>query len=49
VDAKMRTNILAFYRDLDLPFATKRDAQEWQKTVQAIGKLKAEAADPSLE
>jgi hypothetical protein len=49
VDARMRTNILAFYRDLDLPFATKRDPQEWQKTVEAIGKLKAQAADASLE
>jgi hypothetical protein len=49
VDAKMRAGILAFYRDLDLPFATKRDPQEWQKTVEAIGKLKAQAADASLE
>lgn len=49
VDAKVRDNILAFYRDLDLPFATKRKPQEWQKTVEAIGKLKAQAADASLE
>jgi len=49
VDAKIRDNILAFYRDLDLPFATKREPQEWQKTVEAIGKLKAQAADASLE
>ena len=49
VDAKMRANILAFYRDLDLPFATKRDPQEWQKTVEAIGKLKTQSADASLE
>jgi hypothetical protein len=49
VDAKMRANILDYYRDLDLPFATKRDPREWQKTVEAIGKLKAQAAEPSLE
>jgi hypothetical protein len=49
VDAKMRANILEFYRDLDLPFATKRDPKEWQKTVEAIGKLKTQAADASLE
>jgi hypothetical protein len=49
VDAKIRANILAYYRDLDLPFATKRDPREWQKTVEAIGKLKAQAADASLE
>jgi hypothetical protein len=49
VDAKMRADILAFYRDLELPFATKRDPQEWQKIVEAIGKLKAQAPDASLE
>jgi len=49
VDAKMRASILAFYRNLDLPFATKRDPQEWQKTVEAIGKLKAQAPDAALE
>jgi hypothetical protein len=49
VDAKMRANILEFYRDLDLGFATKRDPREWQKTVEAVGKLKAQAADAALE
>jgi hypothetical protein len=49
VDAKIRANILAFYRDLDLPFATRRDPQEWQKTMEAIAKLKAQSADAALE
>ncbi len=48
VDAKIRANILGFYRDLNLPFATKRNAEEWQQTIAAIGKLKAQAADVSM-
>jgi len=47
VDAKMRTDILAYFRDPDLPFATKGDPQEWQKTLEAIGKLKAQTAEAS--
>lgn len=49
VDVKMRADILAFYRNLDLPFATKRDPQDWQKTVEAIDKLKAQTADAALQ
>ena len=45
VDAKIRANILAYYQDLNLPFATKVDAREWQKTVAAINKLRTETAD----
>jgi hypothetical protein len=45
VDPKIRTNILAYYRNLDLPFFTKTDRKQWQRTVAAIGKLKAEATE----
>ena len=44
IDAKMRADILVYYRDLNLPFATKRDPQEWQKTIEAVAKLKAQTA-----
>jgi len=41
LDPKLRDDILAFYANLDLPFATKKDAEAWRKTVSAIGKLKS--------
>jgi hypothetical protein len=47
VDPKIRANILAYYGNLDLPFFTKTDRKQWQRTVAAIGKLKAETADAS--
>jgi hypothetical protein len=47
VNPQMRAAILAYYRNLDLPFATKHNAKEWQKTVAAIGKLKARSMDES--
>lgn len=43
VDAKVRKNVLGFYRNLDLPFATKRHPGDWRKTVAAIEKLKQSA------
>jgi len=43
VDPKIRADILAYYRNLDLPFATKRDPKQWQKTMAAVSKLKAES------
>jgi hypothetical protein len=44
VDPKLRENILSYYRDLDLPFATKRKPKDWRRTVMALQKLKDEAA-----
>jgi len=44
VDAKLRENILEFYGNLDLPFATKKDAKQWQQTLAALDKLKAAGA-----
>jgi hypothetical protein len=48
VDPKIRANILAYYRNLDLPFFTKTDRKQWQRTVAAIGKLKAETTNATL-
>jgi len=44
VDPKLRENILSYYRDLDLPFATKKKRKDWQRTVTALQKLKEQAA-----
>jgi hypothetical protein len=44
VDPKLRENILAYYRNLDLPFATKKKAKDWRRTVMALQKLKEQAA-----
>jgi hypothetical protein len=44
VDSKMRDNILVFFKDMDAPFDTKKNPQDWQKTVAAVDKLKSEAA-----
>jgi hypothetical protein len=41
VDPALRRNVLAFFSDLDQPFATKSDRKEWKKTVAAVGKLRA--------
>ncbi len=46
IDPKVRDNVLAFYRNLDLPFATKKKSKEWQKTLAAIEKIKKSASAP---
>jgi Zinc dependent phospholipase C len=40
VGSEVRASVLEFYSDIDLPFATKRNPKEWQKTLQAINRLK---------
>jgi hypothetical protein len=40
VPADVRENILAFYSDLNAPIATKRDKDDWRKTLRAIEGLK---------
>jgi hypothetical protein len=42
LDARLRDNILTFYANLDLPYATKKDADEWRQTLVALDKLKRE-------
>ena len=44
VDPKLRENILSYYRNLDLPFATKKKHKDWQRTLAAVQKLKEQAA-----
>ena len=44
IDAALRNHVLAFFRDLERPFATKKDKKEWRATVEALNKLKS----PSL-
>ena len=42
VDPQIRANVLAFFANLDLPFATKADASQWRATLAALEKLKAQ-------
>ena len=44
VTPDLRENILAFYSDLNAPIATKRDKDDWRKTVRAIEALKSTQA-----
>ena len=41
VDPQLRANILSFFSDRSLNFATKKDPQQWQKTLAALDKLSA--------
>lgn len=47
VDPTLRRNILTYFRDLNLPFAAKKDSKRWSDAVAAIEKLKA-AEPPSV-
>jgi hypothetical protein len=40
IDPKLREEVLGFFSDLSQPFATKKKAKDWQKTVAAIQKLR---------
>jgi hypothetical protein len=41
IDPAVRANVLSYYHDLSQPYATKRKQKDWDKTVTAIGKLRA--------
>ena len=43
----LRQDILAFYRDLNAPIATKRHKDDWQATLRALDKLKTAPAQPA--
>jgi len=43
VDPKLRDNILDYYSNPDLPFATKKKPKDWKETLAALQKLKAVA------
>ena len=44
-DPKMRADIITYFHNRDLAFATKQDAKEWRKTVQAVDKLQSSLAN----
>jgi hypothetical protein len=39
-DPKLLKDVLAFFQDLSLNFSTKRDPEEWQKTREAVQRLR---------
>ncbi len=41
VDVAIRQDILTFFHNLDLPYATKRNRKEWEKVVASVDKLRA--------
>jgi hypothetical protein len=41
VDRKVLDSVLVFFQDLDLPYATRRDPRQWEKTVAAVRKLQS--------
>jgi len=43
-DSKMTADIVAYFSDAELPFATKRDSKEWSETLEAVAKLKSSVA-----
>jgi hypothetical protein len=42
VDPQLRANVLKFFRDLSLPFATKGNPSQWSVTLAALEKLQAQ-------
>jgi len=42
VDAALRADLLTFYRDLDAPIATKKDAHDWRLLLAQLEVLKAQ-------
>jgi len=46
VDPLVRDNILGYFRDENLPFASRRKPKEWTETVTALDKLRAAPAKP---
>jgi hypothetical protein len=50
VTPDLRANILGFYADLNAPFATKKHADKWQKTVQELNQLRAlQTSQPAMQ
>lgn len=41
ISPELRSNILAFYGNLEAPFATKKDGEKWQKAIQELAALRA--------
>jgi len=43
IDPEMLRNVLEFYRDPKLPYATRQDRKKWEETLAALEKLRAPA------
>lgn len=41
ITPELRENILGFYHDPEAPLATKKNAQEWQKTQSEVERLRS--------
>jgi len=48
VNPDLRTDIVAFYSNLNAPFVTKKKKKHWRKTVEALAALKALSVPSSL-
>lgn len=44
IDAALRKNVLEFFRDRKLPYATKNSPKDWQRTIAALDSLRTPAA-----
>jgi len=49
ITPQLRENILGFYRDPEAPLATKKNAQEWQKTQSEVERLKSLDSQKSIQ
>ena len=49
ISDNLRSDILAFYADLDAPFATKKDPNGWQDVLDELDKLKGSESVPERE
>ncbi len=47
-DPQITDDIVAYFSDVELPFATKHDSKEWSKTLEAVAKLKSARASASV-
>jgi len=45
VTPELRANILEYYRDLNAPYATKKDKNEWREVLEDLNKLKVMQAE----
>jgi hypothetical protein len=41
IDAALRENVITYFHDTTLNFATKKNSKEWQKTLEAVQKLQS--------
>jgi hypothetical protein len=46
IPEELRSEILAFYADLNAPFSTKRSPKDWQKVLKELDALKASGHIP---